>query len=118
MTVLVTGASGFLGRAVAAEFVALGHHVRTLQRRSSGVDGVTDFLGSVTDPVRIARAVDGATAVVHLAAKVSMTGASQDFHAVNVEGPRSLLDAAERSGVRQFVYVSSPSVAYGGSALA
>jgi nucleoside-diphosphate-sugar epimerase len=118
VTVLVTGASGFLGRAVAAELVARGHSVRTLQRRASGVDGVTDILGSVTDPVRIARAVDGATAVVHLAAKVSLTGASQEFRAVNVEGTRSLLDAAERAGVARFVYVSSPSVAYGGSALA
>jgi nucleoside-diphosphate-sugar epimerase len=118
MTVLVTGASGFLGRAVAAELVARGHAVRTLQRRPSDVDGVTDFLGSVTDPVRITRAVDGATSVVHLAAKVSLTGAAQDFRAVNVEGTRSLLDAAERSGVTGFVYVSSPSVAYDGSALA
>lgn len=118
MTVLVTGASGFVGRAVAAEFVARGHDVRTLQRRPSGVDGVTDILGSVTDPVRIGHAVDGATGVVHLAAKVSMTGAAQDFRAVNVEGTRSLLDAAERAGVTRFVYVSSPSVAYGGAALA
>jgi nucleoside-diphosphate-sugar epimerase len=118
MTVLVTGASGFLGRAVAAEFVARGRTVRTLQRRPSDVDGVTDFLGSVTDPVRIARAVEGATSVIHLAAKVSLTGTAQDFRAVNVEGTRSLLDAAERSGVTRFVYVSSPSVAYEGSALA
>ena len=118
MTVLVTGASGFLGRAVAAELVARGHAVRTLQRRPSEVDGVTDFLGSVTDPAAITRAVDGATSVVHLAAKVSLTGTAQDFRAVNVEGTRSLLDAAECSGVTRFVYVSSPSVAYDGSALA
>lgn len=118
MTVLVTGASGFLGRAVAAELVARGHAVRTLQRRPSEVDGVTDFLGSVTDPAAITRAVDGATSVVHLAAKVSLAGTAQDFRAVNVEGTRSLLDAAECSGVTRFVYVSSPSVAYDGSALA
>lgn len=118
MTVLVTGASGFLGRAVAAEFVARGHDVRTLQRRPSHVDGVTDILGSVTEPGRIARAVDGAMSVVHLAAKVSLAGPAQEFRAVNVEGTRLLLDAAERSGVTRFVYVSSPSVAYGGSALA
>ncbi|GAA1968876.1 NAD-dependent epimerase/dehydratase family protein [Microbacterium deminutum] len=118
MTVLVTGASGFLGRAVAAEFVTRGHDVRTLQRRPSGVGGVTDILGSVTDPSRIARAIEGASSVVHLAAKVSLTGPAQEFRAVNVEGTRSLLDAAERSGVTGFVYVSSPSVAYEGSALA
>ncbi|HSP52646.1 MAG TPA: NAD-dependent epimerase/dehydratase family protein, partial [Cryobacterium sp.] len=45
MRVLVTGASGFLGRAVAAEIVAAGHEVRAFQRRPSGVPGVTDLLG-------------------------------------------------------------------------
>jgi len=118
VTVLVTGASGFLGRAVAAEFVARGHEVRTLQRRPAGVEGATDFLGSITDPRMLARAVDGADGVVHLAAKVSLAGHADEFRAVNVEGTRSLLDAAERAGVSRFVQVSSPSVAYAGSALA
>ena len=55
---------------------------------------------------------------MHLAAKVSLAGAPDEFRAVNVEGTRSLLDAAERAGVSRFVQVSSPSVAYAGSALA
>jgi len=118
VTVLVTGASGFLGRAVAAELIARGHEVRTLQRRPSGVAGATDFLGSITDPRILARAVDGADGVVHLAAKVSLAGNAHEFRAVNVEGTRSLLDVAERAGASRFVQVSSPSVAYAGSALA
>jgi nucleoside-diphosphate-sugar epimerase len=116
--VLVTGASGFLGRAVAAEFVAAGHEVRTLQRRPSGVDGVKDLTGSITDAGAVAEAVDGADGVVHLAAKVSLAGAPEEFRAVNVEGTRTLLDAAEGAGVTRFVQVSSPSVAYAGAALA
>ena len=118
MIVLVTGASGFLGRAVAAELVAAGHQVRTLQRRPSGVEGVNDVLGSITDRRAVVRAVDGADGVVHLAAKVSLTGSPDEFHVVNVEGTRSLLDLAESAGVTRFVQVSSPSVAYAGSALA
>ncbi len=118
MIVLVTGASGFLGRAVAAHLVASGHEVRTLQRRPSGVDGATDVLASITDRPSLTRAVEGADGVVHLAAKVSLTGAPQEFRAVNVEGTRSLLDAAENAGVTRFVQVSSPSVAYAGAALA
>jgi nucleoside-diphosphate-sugar epimerase len=55
---------------------------------------------------------------VHLAAKVSLAGAPAEFHAVNVEGTRTMLDAAERAGVSRFVQVSSPSVAHAGSALA
>ena len=118
MIVLVTGASGFLGRAVAAELVAAGHEVRTLQRRPSGVDGVRDLTGSITDAGAVAEAVDGADGVVHLAAKVSLAGAPEEFRAVNVEGTRTLLDAAVRAGVTRFVQVSSPSVAYAGAALA
>jgi nucleoside-diphosphate-sugar epimerase len=115
--VLVTGASGLLGRAVATELVTAGHSVRTLQRRPSGVAGATDILGSVTDRDLVTRAVDGAEGVVHLAAKVSLAGAREEFRAVNVDGTRSLLDASERAGIARFVQVSSPSVAHAGSSL-
>jgi 2-alkyl-3-oxoalkanoate reductase len=123
MKVLVTGASGFLGRAVAAELVAAGHEVRALQRRPSRVPGVTDVLGSVTDASHVARAMAGSggddsiEGVVHLAAKVSLAGDPADFRRVNVEGTRTMLDAAERAGVARFVQVSSPSVAHAGSSL-
>jgi nucleoside-diphosphate-sugar epimerase len=116
--VLVTGASGFLGSAVAAHLHERGHEVRTFQRRPSGIgDGVQDVLGSVTDAASAARAVAGVDAVVHLAAKVSLAGDPGDFHAVNVEGTRTLLAAASSAGVRRFVFVSSPSVAHAGSSI-
>lgn len=118
MIVTVTGASGYLGRAVAAELVAAGHEVRTLQRRPSRVAGVTDVLGSVTDPDAVARAVDGVQGVVHLAAKVSLAGDPAEFRAVNVEGTRTLLHEARRAGASRFVQVSSPSVAHVGRAIA
>lgn len=118
MIVLVTGASGFLGRATAVAVRAAGHQVRTFQRRPSGVDGVTDVLGSMTDGAAVARAVEGADAVVHLAAKVSLAGDPADFVRVNVDGTRTLLDAARAAGVQRFVFVSSPSVAHTGSSLA
>ncbi|MER3390696.1 MAG: NAD-dependent epimerase/dehydratase family protein [Microcella sp.] len=117
MIVTVTGASGYLGRAVAAHLVAAGHEVRTLQRRASGVDSLTDVRGSLTDAEAVARALDGAEGVIHLAAKVSLAGDPAEFRAVNVEGTRLLLDAAERAGVSRLVHVSSPSVAHAGSAL-
>lgn len=118
MIVLVTGASGFLGRAVASALVDAGHEVRTLQRRPSDVPGATDLLGSVTDAALVARGMDGADGVVHLAAKVSLAGDPADFRRINVDGTRIVLDAAARAGVPRFVQVSSPSVAHAGSALA
>lgn len=118
MRVLVTGASGFLGAATATAVQDAGHTVRTLQRRPSGVEGVTDVLGSVTDADTVRAAVADVDAVVHLAAKVSLAGHSADFVRVNVTGTQTLLDAARASGVQRFVAVSSPSVAHTGSSLA
>lgn len=117
MKVLVTGASGFLGQATAAAVRDAGHEVRTFQRRPSGVPGVQDVAGTMTDDAAIARAVDGVEAVVHLAAKVSLAGDPADFARVNIEGTRSLLAAARAVGVGRFVFVSSPSVAHTGSSL-
>jgi len=120
--VLVTGASGFLGRAVAAAISEAGHEVRTFQRRPSGLPGVEDVHGSITTPADtpyagLAYAVSGMDAVVHLAAKVSLTGDPAEFEAVNVEGTRAVLQAAAQAGAARFVYVSSPSVAHAGSSI-
>ncbi|MDD7833690.1 NAD-dependent epimerase/dehydratase family protein [Paenarthrobacter sp. AB444] len=118
MRVLVTGASGLLGGEVARVLVRQGHEVTTFQRRRSGVDGARDVCGSVTDDADVLRAVDGMEAIVHLAAKVSFAGRASDFHNVNVEGTRRLLEAARTAGVRDTVFVSSPSVANSGQAIA
>lgn len=116
-TVLVTGASGFLGGAVARRLLADGHAVRTLQRRPSGIDGAEDVLGELTDPQVRARALEHVAAVVHLAAKVSLAGDPADFARINIEGTRALLGGARSAGATRFVFVSSPSVAHRGAAI-
>ncbi|WP_425862117.1 NAD-dependent epimerase/dehydratase family protein [Arthrobacter sp. TWP1-1] len=115
-TVLVTGTSGLLGRAVAQLLHDRGFKVRTLQRRA--VDSPWDSIqGSVVDPDVAARAVAGVDAVVHLAAKVSFTGEWSEFVSTNIVGTRQLISAAQHEGVRDFVFVSSPSVAHFGSSI-
>jgi len=91
--------------------------VRTLQRRPSGVAGVADLLGSVTDATTVAHAVAGVDAIVHLAAKVSLAGAPAEFENVNVGGTLRLLRAATDSTASRFVFVSSPSVAHAGASI-
>ena len=118
MRILVTGASGLLGREVARLLVRQGHAVSTFQRRPSGVDGATDLQGSVADEAAVRRAVSGSEGVIHLAAKVSFTGRAAEFDEVNVEGTGRLLRAAREAGVRELVFVSSPSVANSGAAIA
>ncbi|MFC9442728.1 MULTISPECIES: NAD(P)-dependent oxidoreductase [Brevibacterium] len=117
MKITVTGASGLLGSSVARALVAAGHAVTTLQRRPSGVEGARDVLGTVTDPNAVAEAVAGADAVIHLAAKVSLTGDPSEFAAVNIGGTRTLISAAQTAGVERFVHISSPSVAHTGESI-
>ena len=117
MKVLVTGASGLLGGAVAARIRAAGHQVRAFQRSPSTVPGVEDVRGSLTVAADVDRAVVGMDAVVHLAAKVSLAGDPADFAQVNVVGTQRLLTAAARAGVTRFVQVSSPSVAHTGASI-
>lgn len=115
--VLVTGASGLLGAGVAARLVAAGDDVVTLQRRPSGVHGARDVTGSVTDPDAVAAAMTGRDTVVHVAAKVSVSGPAAEYEAVNVTGTGTVLKAARQSGVQRLVHVSSPSVTHSGTSI-
>jgi nucleoside-diphosphate-sugar epimerase len=116
--VLVTGGRGLLGSAVVRELAARGHQVTSFQRTTAGHEPpITEVLGDVTDPSAVALAMAGQEAVVHLAARVSMVGPWDEFVRINVEGTRTVLDAAVAAGVRSFVQVSSPSVAHAGEPL-
>ncbi|MGL3806118.1 NAD-dependent epimerase/dehydratase family protein [Paeniglutamicibacter sp. R2-26] len=115
--VLVTGASGLLGGRVAELLRARGHAVRTFQRRASA-SATDEVLGSLADAEAVRRAVADIDSVIHLAAKVSFTGAWDEFVATNITGTATLLTEARAAGVRDLVFVSSPSVAHFGAALA
>lgn len=116
MKVLVTGASGMLGAATARTLADRGDDVTVLQRRPAGL-GLREVLADVTDADAVHRAVVGQDAVVHLAAKVSVTGPWSDYERINVGGTRSVVAACRSAGVGRLVHVSSPSVAHGGSSL-
>ncbi|WP_243737472.1 NAD-dependent epimerase/dehydratase family protein [Blastococcus xanthinilyticus] len=112
----MTGASGMLGRATAEALLARGDDVTVLQRRPSGLP-CAEVLGDVADPAAVARAVRGQDAVVHLAAKVDVTGPRAEYERANVHGTRTVVGACRAEGVGRLVHVSSPSVAHAGAAL-
>ena len=116
MRVLVTGASGMLGRATAEGLLDRGDEVTVLQRRPSGLP-CREVLGDVADPAAVRRAVRGQDAVLHLAAKVDVTGPWAEYASANIDGTRAVLGAVRAEGVGRLVHVSSPSVAHAGTAL-
>jgi len=116
MKVLVTGASGMLGAHTARWIASDGHEVTVMQRGDAGLP-FRQIQADISDSQAVRQAVRGHDAVVHLAAKVSITGTWDDFERINVRGTQHLLDASVDAGVTRFVYVSSPSVAHRGNAL-
>ncbi len=116
MRVLVTGATSLLGGAVARRLLERGDGVRAFQRRPASLD-VDERLGSVEDRSAVIAAAEGADAIVHLAARVGVTGRWPDFEATNVGGTANVIAAARAVGVRRLVHVSSPSVAHAGTSL-
>ncbi|MBR0846770.1 NAD-dependent epimerase/dehydratase family protein [Bradyrhizobium diazoefficiens] len=107
--VLVTGASGFVGRHVVPALARAGWTVRRAVRNPQGRDDevVIEELGADT---RWQAALEGADAVVHLAARVHHKyeeHAVKLYHDVNVAGTLHLAHCAAASGVRQFIFVST-----------
>jgi nucleoside-diphosphate-sugar epimerase len=114
--VLVTGASGLLGGSTARALAERGDEVTVLQRRPAGL-GLPEVLADVADADAVQRAVAGHDAVIHLAAKVNVTGPWAAYERANVQGTRSVVEACRATGVTRLVHVSSPSVAHGGASL-
>lgn len=116
MKVLVTGARGMLGTATARAIAAAGHRVTVLQRGDAELP-FPQFRADICDTAALAEACRDQDGVVHLAARVSITGPWREFERTNVQGTQALLRAARESGVQRFVYVSSPSVAHAGQSI-
>ena len=113
MRVLVTGATGFLGRAMALRLCADGVAVRALVRegRDAAVlerAGVELAPGDVREAASVRDAMRGCTHVIHLAAQKTATGLSAAaYHAVNVRGTAHVAEAARAEGVTRLVYGSA-----------
>ena len=103
----ITGATGFVGSRLLDQALEAGHEVRALTRRPQAQrDGVTWVEGALDKPDSLARLVDGADAVIHVAGVINAPGPA-GFEAGNVIGTSAVLAAAEQAGISRFVHVSS-----------
>ena len=113
MKALVTGATGFVGAAVARALCERGWQVRALVRTGSDPRNLQALplelvTGDLTDPPSLARAVEGCEALFHVAADYRLGVADpRPLYRSNIEGTRNVLDAAQRAGVGRIVYTSS-----------
>jgi NADH dehydrogenase len=112
MTTLITGANGYIGRHLVTRLVGQGERPRCLVRRgaqgSSLPPGMVDVVvGDITAPPSLPAAVEGADAVVHLASVVANVkeSGSVSYAAINDQGTANLVQAAQRAGVKQFIYL-------------
>lgn len=114
--VFITGATGFVGAAVARAALARGHKVTVLKRPATpptnlaGLD-VRVVEGDMLDEASLARGMDGADAVFHVAADYRLWAPNpQDIIDTNIAGTRAVLAAARRQNVGRIVYTSSVAV--------
>ena len=109
MNVLVTGGTGYLGRAIVTALYERGHHVVLFARPASATSlPGRPIDGDIRDGDAVHAAAQGCHAIVHMAALVSTwRRRARDFDEINVNGLRNVLAAAKTAGVRKVLYTSS-----------
>lgn len=101
-TVLVTGATGFVGRRLVPELTDAGHKVRAMTRRPEDYSGVGEPVGAdVGDPASLAAALEGVDVAIYLVHSLD----DPDFERKDAESARNFSKAAADAGVRQIVYL-------------
>ncbi len=108
-TVLITGATGFLGGKLARRLIRDGAHVRVITRKPERAAALAElgaevFTADLTDAESLKHAAEGCTVVFHAA--VDYTSYANQVR-VNVDGTRALAEASKRANVKQIVHVSS-----------
>ncbi len=111
MLLALTGATGFIGQHLLRELPRRGYRVRMLLRRPTPValPATSAVIGDLAQPRNMAAALEGVDAVIHSAGLAPrMSGRPEDdFRVLNTEATIALARAAQRAGVKRFVFLSS-----------
>ncbi len=113
MTILVTGAAGYLGNQTVKKLAAMGRPVRALARKRAKAalrladvaERVEIVEGDVTRPASLAPAMRDVSAVIHYVA-IAMEKGGQTYESVNYQGTVNVLKAAQSAGVKRFINMS------------
>jgi len=107
---LVTGGTGFLGRALVRELIKRKLNVRVLTRRKLKTKEVEVYTGDITNPIDVEKAMRGCIGVFHLAAHKGHLDRYEKHYSVNVCGTDYVLHAAEKLGIKKVVVMSTMAV--------
>lgn len=110
--ILVTGATGFLGRNLCQYLAARGYALRALVRPNSDAAflrkiGAELVFGDVTDPASVQAAARGCRQVIHTAAYFRLWGPPEPFIKTNIQGTQNVLQAAQAAGADKFIHIST-----------
>jgi nucleoside-diphosphate-sugar epimerase len=113
--ILVTGATGFIGGAVARRLLSEGHTVRAMARRPEKAEdlaalGADVVMADLGDEDLLERAVQECAVVIHCAAQVAPVDTRTAFEGPNVAGTENVLVACGKGAVKRFVFLSSIAV--------
>jgi 2-alkyl-3-oxoalkanoate reductase len=114
---LVTGGGGFLGQAIVRQLAATGVQVVLVDRklnRDLDIPGIR-FQGDIRDKDFLMEACRGCDTVFHAAAKKGVWGSKEEFHSINVDGTRNVIEICLANQVRNLVYTSTAKVVFTGN---
>ncbi len=117
MRAFVTGGGGFLGGAIVRALRTRGDDVVSYSRATyPAIEalGARCARGDLTDLASLQRAMSGADAVFHVAAKAGVWGPRAEYDRTNVDGTRHVITACKANRVKRLVFTSSPSVCFDG----
>jgi len=119
MNILITGATGFLGSHLTSALLRQGHRPYMLGRNFANVtpliaQGARAIPLDLRDREHVINACADMDLIYHVGALSTAWGDPADFHAINVEGTRAVVDGARQHGARRLIYVSSPAVVFNG----
>ncbi|MEZ4749732.1 MAG: NAD(P)-dependent oxidoreductase [Bdellovibrionota bacterium] len=110
-SLLITGSSGFVGQALCPALQACGAKLHGLDTVPGGKALASRAVGSILDKKLVKQCLDGRDGIIHLAAAHKDFGVrASEYYEINVEGTRTLLEAASEHGVKTFVFFSSVAV--------
>ncbi len=116
MRIFITGATGYIGNAIAMKAAIDGWTVHALARNLQSPHlpvhpNIHCFNGDINSPETLTQAIEGCDAVIHTAGLTRLHSKDVDaFYKINVEGTRNVLEAALAAGVKRFVFTSSCAV--------